>query len=159
MYNKTNKQGAAWLERRFRDHYLPRSSRLSSLYPGVLETLRRLRGEGTLVGICTNKRQAASDAAVEALGLGAYVGAVVGGDRGAMKPDPAHIGAVLAELGCAPGEAAMVGDSEADLRAAAGLAMPCVLVSYGYAAGPVDEMGAAGTIAAMAELIGVLGEL
>lgn len=152
-------QGAAWLNRRFRDHYLPRSSRLSSLYPGVLETLRRLHGEGTLVGICTNKRQEASDAAVAALGLGAYVGAVVGGDRGAMKPDPAHIAAVLAELGCAASDAAMVGDSEADLRAAAGLAMPCVLVSYGYAASPVEEMGATATIAAMGELIDLLPEL
>lgn len=152
-------QGAAWLHERFRAHYLPRSSRLSSLYPGVTETLRRLHDEGTLAGICTNKRQEASDAAVATLGLGAWVGAVVGGDRGAMKPDPAHIAAVLEELGCAPGEAAMVGDSEADLRAAAGLAMPCVLVRYGYAPGPVEEMGAAATIGAMSELIDLLPEL
>jgi phosphoglycolate phosphatase len=152
--------GLEWVTNRFRDFYVPRSTRLSSLYPTAMDTIRALHGQGVRLGICTNKRQSATDIVVEGFGLLAYMGAVVGGDTaGVMKPDPRHIGAVLERLEVQPADAVMVGDSKADLEAARGLAMPCVLVRYGYTAIPVERLGGDRLIERLAELHDVLPNL
>jgi phosphoglycolate phosphatase len=85
--------------------------------------------------------------------------AVVGGDTGVMKPDPRHIGAVLDRLGIDPAEAIMVGDSKADVDAARGLAMPVVLVRYGYTAIPVEDLGGDRLIDRLDELPDAMAEL
>jgi len=149
-------QGLDWVTDRFRDFYLPRSTRLSSVYPTAMDTIRALHGEGVLMGICTNKRQSATDIVVEGFGLKPFMGAVVGGDTGVMKPDPRHIGAVLERLRIDPADAIMVGDSKADVDAARGLAMPVVLVRYGYTAIPVEDLGGDRLIDRLAELPGAL---
>ena len=82
--------------------------------------------------------------------------AVVGGDNGVMKPDPGHIAKVLDKLGVAPSDALMIGDSKADVDAARGLAMPVVLVRYGYTAIPVEELGGDRLIDRLAELHDVM---
>jgi phosphoglycolate phosphatase len=90
---------------------------------------------------------------------------VVGGDRlpGIRKPDPAHLAAVLDELGTAPPHAIMVGDSRNDVVTASALGVPCILVTFGYTAVPARELGAAAAVdrladvpAAMAGLRGTL---
>jgi phosphoglycolate phosphatase len=134
-------QGTEWVVQRFRDYYVPRSTRLSSLYPTAMDTIQLLHGQGVKLGICTNKRQVATDVVVENFGLKRYVDSVIGGDTaGAMKPDPRHLAAVLAELGVEASAALMVGDSKADVAAARALAMPVAVVSYGYTAIPAHEL-------------------
>ena len=145
-------QGLDWVTDRFRDCYLPRSTRLSSVYPTAMDTIRTLHGQGVKLGICTNKRQSATDIVVEGFGLSAYMDAVVGGDNGVMKPDPRHIGKVLEKLGVEPSDSLMIGDSKADVDAARGLAMPVVLVRYGYTAVPVEELGGDRLIDRLSEL-------
>ena len=152
-------EGLEWVTERFRTHYVPRSTRLSSLFPTVMETIRELHDDGVAMGICTNKRQEATDIVVEGFGLGPFMGAVVGGDTGVMKPDPRHVGVVLEKLGVEAADAVMIGDSRADLDAARGLSMPCVLVRYGYTAVPVEELGGDVLIDRMAELHDVLPKL
>ncbi|MBC6439352.1 MAG: HAD-IA family hydrolase [Rhodospirillales bacterium] len=152
-------QGVDWFNERFRHHYVPRSTRLSSVYPTVRETIETLHGDGVALGICTNKRQVATDIVVREFGLLPFMGAVVGGDTGVMKPDPRHIGVVLERLGVEPADAIMIGDSRADLDAAKGLDMPCVLVRYGYTTIPVEELGGDRLIDRMDELHTVLPEL
>ena len=152
-------EGLDWVTERFRTHYVPRSTRLSSVYPTVLETIRELHDDGVRMGICTNKRQEATDIVVSGFGLGTFMGSVIGGDTGVMKPDPGHIQVVLDQLDVAPGDAVMIGDSRADLDAARGLGMPCVLVRYGYTAVPVEELGGNALIDRMAELHDVLPKL
>jgi phosphoglycolate phosphatase len=46
----------------------------------------------------------------------------------------------------------MVGDSEADIAAAAAAGMPSVCVTFGYSAKPVEELGASRLIGHFAEL-------
>lgn len=147
------------VEERFRQFYLPRSTRLSSLYPGVARTIDSLHRDGTAIGVCTNKRQAGADHVVATFGLGQAIGAVVGGDTGVMKPDPAHLAIVLDRLGVDAAEAVMVGDSHADVAAAHGASMPCVVVSYGYAGRPPASLGADCMIDCMEDLIPALAGL
>ncbi len=152
-------EAASAIEDRFRRFYLPRSTRLSSLYPGVAGTIDALRRDGTAIGVCTNKRQAGADHVVAAFGLEEAIGAVVGGDTGVMKPDPAHLAIVLDRLDVAATDAVMVGDSHADVAAAHGAGMPCVVVSYGYAGVPPASLGADRMIDRMADLVPALAGL
>ena len=149
----------AAIEDRFRRFYLPRSTRLSSLYPGVVGTIDTLRQGGAVIGVCTNKRQAGADHVIATLGLGEAISAVVGGDTGVMKPDPAHLAIVLERLGVAATDAVMVGDSHADVAAAHGAGMPCVVVSYGYAGAPPALLGAECMVDRMEDLIPALAGL
>ena len=148
--------GTGTIEERFRVHYLPRSTRLASLYPGVLDTIRELHRSGTALGVCTNKRQAGADHVITAFGLDTVFGAVVGGDNGVMKPDPAHIAIVLEKLGVDAKDAVMVGDSSSDVEAAHGLDMPCVVVTYGYTAKPAACLDGERLIDSMEDLASAL---
>ena len=153
-------QGLDWVVERFRGYYVPRSTRLSSLYPTAMETVQLLHGQGIKLGICTNKRQEATDVVVENFGLRRFMDSVIGGDTtGAMKPDPRHLGAVLTELGVDGSASLMVGDSKADVEAARALAMPVVVVSYGYTAIPADELDGDALIDRLAQLPELLPQL
>lgn len=152
--------GIDWAVERFRECYVPRSTRLSSFYPTAMETIQLLHGQGLKLGICTNKRQEATDVIAQNFGLTRYMDSVVGGDTtGAMKPDPRHLGAVLTELGVDGTAALMVGDSKADVAAARALDMPVVVVSYGYTAVPPTELNGDALIDRLAELPALLPTL
>ena len=86
---------------------------------------------------------------------------MVGGDRlpGIRKPDPAHLAAVLAELGTTPERAVMVGDSRNDLVTASALGVPCILVSFGYTAVPARELGAAAVVDRLADVPAAIARL
>ena len=145
--------GIDWAVERFRECYVPRSTRLSSLYPTAMETIQLLHGQGLKLGICTNKRQEATDVVATNFGLTRFMDSVIGGDTtGAMKPDPRHLGAVLEELGVEASAALMVGDSKADVAAARAFDMPAVVVTYGYTAIPAHELDGDALIDRLAEL-------
>jgi phosphoglycolate phosphatase len=153
-------KGLDWAVERFRESYVPRSTRLSSLYPTAMETVQLLHGQGLKLGICTNKRQEATDVVARNFGLTRYMGSIIGGDTtGAMKPDPRHLGAVLGELGVDGSAALMVGDSKADVAAARALDMPVVVVSYGYTAIPARDLDGDALIDRLAELPALLATL
>ena len=149
------------LYRRFHEHYAAAPCHHSALYPGARAVLAQLRAQGSRIGLCTNKPQAATVALLSALGLEAHFDAIVGGDvlPGIRKPDPAHLAAVLAELGTPPSAAVMVGDSRNDVLTARALGMPCVLVSYGYTAVPARALGADAVIDRLADLPKALRQL
>ncbi len=84
----------------------------------------RLRGGGLRLGVATNDAEKAAHATVDRLGLADRVDFVAGYDSGhGAKPEPGMILAFCAQMGLAPSQVAMVGDSPADL--AAGRAAGC----------------------------------
>jgi phosphoglycolate phosphatase len=138
---------------RFLERYTAEPCRDSTVYDGAREALASLAGDGAKLGVCTNKPQRASELLLQALGLDRYLSAVVGGDEVERhKPHPDHLLETVARLGGQPAEAAMVGDSRNDLRAARAAGMPCILVSFGYSAEPVASLGAEAVIDRFAEL-------
>lgn len=108
-------------------------------YDGVLPVLDRLAAQGWRLGICTNKPQALTEALLDALGLAARFGAVLGGDTDfGRKPNPQGLAEVARRLGGGP--AVMVGDSPADAGAARAAGMPILLFTGGYRDQSVDQI-------------------
>lgn len=149
------------LTRRFLDAYQdPAREHLTRAYPGVAETLDRLRAAGLRLAVCTNKIEAAAVAALREVGLADLLDAIVGSDTvPARKPDPAHVRAALDRIGVAPDRAAMVGDGPNDVAAARAAGLPVLLVSYGYGRAPVAALGADRVIERFADLPAALDTL
>lgn len=145
--------GAAALAPAFLGAYEPRASRKTTLYPGVLDTLRALRTAGLRLAVVTNKPEAATRQILDALGLAGLIEAVVGGDTlPERKPHPAPVTAALRALAAAPEAAVMVGDNHHDVEAGHGAGLKAVLVGYGYAHGDPQTLGADRVVEAFAEL-------
>ena len=107
-------------------------------------TAAALRDAGCALGVCTNKPAGATREILEALALAPLFSAVAGGDTlpGVRKPDPRHLMHVLDALGVAAKDAVMVGDSHNDVNVAKAAGVPTVAVTFGYAHGPVHDLGA-----------------
>jgi len=146
--------------RRFLDLYGAAPIHHSAAYPGVAETLRRLRAAGWRLGVCSNKPQAPSEAILAGLGLADLFEAVAGGDRFPVrKPDGGHLRRTLAAMEAEDAPAVLVGDSRVDLDAARDAGLPVVLVTYGYGQEDVGTLGADGVIADFSVLPAVLASL
>lgn len=132
-------------------------------YPGVPQTLMRLRDAGWRLALCTNKPEAPSRAILSGLGLAEHFAAVAGGDSlPRRKPDPGPLLALLRQLGGAPEAAVMVGDGVNDLLAATAAGVPAVWAAYGYGSAEVEALPHAARIerfdALPAALAGLLPE-
>lgn len=145
---------------RFLTYYERSPAAESRPYPGVTETLARLRERGWTLGVCTNKPQAPSEIILRELGLSELFAVVAGGDRFPVrKPDGGHILGMLDLIGADPEDAVLVGDSRPDALAARDAGVPVVLVTYGYADEPVADLGPDRVITAFTELPAALREL
>ncbi|MEM9168228.1 MAG: HAD-IA family hydrolase [Pseudomonadota bacterium] len=133
------REAAADLEA-FLAHYRAHIADASRPFPGVVALLQGLRAAGAPMAVCTNKREALAVSLLEALGLSTYFVTVVGRDTlGVAKPDPAPA-ALCKERTGAPA-AVFFGDSDADIGAAVGADMPCLIHEKGY--GPLERAGEA----------------
>lgn len=119
-------------------HYEANIAEESRPFPGAVAALDGFHRAGARLAVCTNKREYLSRRLLEALGLNAYFEAIAGRDTfGVSKPDPGHLDQTIALAGGSKERALMIGDSEVDLRAAKSARVPMVLVSFGYARGPI----------------------
>ena len=142
---------------RFAAHYDNDGFPLTREYPGVLDEVRRLKAEGRTVAIVTNKRFAAATAMARHFGWDEVFDGVYAGD---MFTDPAvaaRFGAtvgkvrkpellrmVMAGLGAAPADCALVGDTSSDFEAAAANGVLSVGVAWGY--GTPEELSRADVV-------------
>ena len=99
-------------------------------YPGVREGLTLL--EKRPMAVLTNKPVHFSRAILDGLGLMRYFRYVYGGNSfEKKKPHPMGTETILRELGAAPHEAMIVGDSDVDVRTARNAGTWACGVSYG----------------------------
>lgn len=128
---------------RYLDAYLDDPAAATVIYPGVLEVLEDLTAAGVPLGICTNKPGPTTRPVLAALGLARYFKAVVtADDTPHRKPDGRHLLETLAAMEAAPACAAYVGDSETDVEAGRNAGLPVVAVTWGYAHGAIQGLGA-----------------
>jgi len=120
------------LVRVYREHNEPLHAELECCL-GIEGALDRLRDEGRRMGIVTAKRRVTVQLAFDVLPqLEGYFDVVVGADDTERhKPDPDPILHALDRLGASPGDAAYVGDSPFDIRAAKAAGTHAVAVTWG----------------------------
>jgi phosphoglycolate phosphatase len=130
----------AMLER-FIEHYLSGMPGESRPYPGLVESLDRLREAGMLMAVCTNKMEGLARPLIEGLGLTGYFAAITGGDTFAVrKPDPAHLIGTMHLAGGDLARTVMVGDSLNDLKVAYNAGVPSIGVPFGYSDVPIQTL-------------------
>jgi phosphoglycolate phosphatase len=110
-------------------------------YHGVSESLAALSGGGHRLGVCTNKSEDLSKAALEDLGILRHFQTVIGGDTlSTRKPDPAGLHEAIRRLSADAGTAIYVGDSEVDAETASNAGVRFALFTGGYRKSPVSAL-------------------
>lgn len=122
--------------------YETRLTRDSRPFPGMIEALDRLAGEGMVLAVCTNKVQRLARQLLEELDMAHRFAVIAGADTYSVrKPDPGHILMTVRDAGGDPARAVMVGDSDTDIRAAQAASVPVIAYSGGYTAIPLPSLG------------------
>ena len=119
----------------FLDYYREHKLDFTYVYPGVIEALQALRGDGAAsrrLAVLSNKPVGPSRAIVQALGLADFFSAVYGGNSfETKKPDPLGIQMLLQEFHTKPDQAVIIGDSYIDMLAGRNAGIYSVGVTYG----------------------------
>jgi len=116
------------------DSYESKSTQTTGLMPRVLETLSALRKTGLKMALFTIRGAESTSQLLKRYNLNQFFDAIVTReDVVAVKPDPAHLKAVLKVLGIKPSEAIVVGDSVLDMQCARELDTIAVGVPTGIA--------------------------
>lgn len=110
------------------------------LYPGVKESLDRMRDSGARLAVLTNKPVRVSQAIVDGLGLHDHFFRVYGGNSfDQKKPDPVGILKLMEETGTSAEATLMVGDSSVDVRTARNAKVKAAGLTYGFQPESLDE--------------------
>ena len=128
------RKGLAFFLSYYREHKLDHTT----VYPGIAEALAAIQnsanGAPRKMAVLTNKPVIPSKAIVDALGLGQFFSQVYGGNSfTTKKPDPEGARKLLEEIGVLPEQAAIVGDSQVDVRTGRNAGLRTVGVTYGFA--------------------------
>jgi len=132
----------------------------TTLYPGAMAAVERLRRAGYGVAICTNKPEGLARLLMRRLGVLETFHALTGADTLAMrKPDPEHLRETVRRAGGDPARSLLVGDTVTDRDTARAAGVPSVLVTFGPNGASVTELAPEATIAHYDELVGVVTRL
>ena len=127
---------------RFASHYDNDGFPETREYPGVMDEVRRLKAEGRVLAIVTNKRFVAATAMARHFGWDSVFDGVFAGDMSTPKVrKPELLARVMAHYGAAPDDCALVGDTASDFEAAKANGILSIGVAWGY--GREDELSAA----------------
>jgi len=117
----------------FLEYYRAHMLEYTALYPGVRESLDRLRDAGVTMAVLTNKPVKISRAIVEGLGVAGHFRQVYGGNSfDFKKPHPIGIETLMREFGAAPDRTMMVGDSSVDIQTARNAHVKACGLTYGF---------------------------
>jgi phosphoglycolate phosphatase len=126
----------------------------SVLYPGVRDFLDSCATHGRAMAVCTNKGTDDARNLLSLLGIADFFHVVTGIDAcGLAKPHPAPLTLTLDRLGCAPAEAAFIGDSVIDAQCAASAGVAFLLHESGYGAHDALAFGCEGRFHFYGELV------
>lgn len=138
----------------FRRYYAQENGVRTLPFPGVLEMLTALKADGYRLALVTNKATAFTHPLLAQQAVEGFFDSIVCGDTLTVrKPDPAPLLLACSQLGVAPSEAVMVGDSLNDAAAAHAVGMPVLLLKHGYSSAmPVEEIDCAALLSSLAEI-------
>lgn len=117
----------------FLDYYAANIADHSHAFPHVEDTLVRLKAQGAILAVATNKPQVLADGLIGALGLTPFFGSVIGADTApSKKPHADHVFMAIERAGGRADRAVFIGDSRTDERAARNAGLPFILYPFGY---------------------------
>ena len=118
----------------------------TTVYPGILPLLEKLRARGIPLAVLSNKPHPFTVEIAEKL-FPDQTFAVILGNREGMphKPDPAGALKIATLLGVPPEDCILIGDSTMDLDTAKNAGMGSIAVTWGYH--DAERLAAAGAIA------------
>lgn len=142
------------------DAYSAALAEHTRLYDGAEACLDRLEHAGWRLGVCTNKPERLAVVLLGRLGVLERFKAVLGADSLAVrKPDPEHFRETARRIGALPERSVMLGDTSTDRDTARAAGVPCVLVSFGFAAEPLHELAPEAVVGHFDEIADLLERL
>ncbi|MEI7652669.1 MAG: HAD-IA family hydrolase [bacterium] len=127
------------------------------LLDGAMETLKILKAQGISTAIVTSANRPKMEALVADLKLKDYISYLVTlEDVKEAKPHPEGILKAMRELDAQPSSTLMVGDSEADIRAASHAGIDSVGVTYGTLGKEINKYHPTYTIDSFTDLIKII---
>ena len=104
----------------------------TALYPGIHQSLLALRQAGVTMAVLTNKPQSQADQVARLLQPYGFA-AVMGKQEGfPIKPDPASLHHLMAQLGAPSGESLYIGDSDVDIQLGKAAGVATLGVTWGF---------------------------
>ena len=135
----------------FRERYQPTGLYECRIFPGIVELLNDLRAEGRVTAVATLKPQHLAETLLTREGITGLFDAICGGGAEGYEGTKADIvRRVMAQLGAAPEETVLIGDTKYDILGAHECGITAVGVGYGYAA--PGELTAAGADVIVADM-------
>lgn len=133
------RSGLAWDEAavdreypRLLTEYAAVIDRETTIYPGAVAAIERLRQNGFACAVCTNKPEGLAEELLRRLGMRDLFGALVGSDTlPVRKPDPLAYHEAVTRAGGQVARSFLVGDTPTDRETARAAGVPSVLVSFG----------------------------
>ncbi len=117
----------------FLEYYREHALDYTRLYPGVKESLDRLRDAGKRMAVLTNKPVRMSRHIVDGLGVGSYFFQVYGGNSfDFKKPNPIGVETLMREAAMPHERTLMIGDSTVDVQTAVNARVKSCGVTYGF---------------------------
>lgn len=142
----------------YRERYVPIGIYESQPFPGVDELLKHLQAAGRKLGVATSKPQDMAEHLLRRAELLQYFDAVVGSTPG-KNDDPKWVVVrrCMEQCGAEPASTVLVGDTKYDAVGAARCHIPCIGVTWGYAApGELEAAGVSRIVQSCAELEALL---
>lgn len=139
----------------FLDYYRRHMLDNTAPYPGVAETLEKLKGHK--MAVLTNKPVIFSREMLSRLGFAQYFCHVYGGNSfPRKKPDPMGLNTLMEDLGISAQETLMVGDSDTDILTGRNAGVLTCGVTYGFGAHTLQMVSPDLLIDDMRELLPLL---
>lgn len=127
----------------YREYFADRGLFENEVYPGIMDLLEALKAAGKRLIIATTKPTGFSERIAERFGFARYFDMISGSDLHNTNTKYAVIEAARAALGIDMSSAVMVGDRAHDVEGAHEHGIPCIGVTWGFAApGELEDAGA-----------------
>lgn len=141
----------------YRKEYSENPYNLTTLMPGVKDSLKYLLNKNVRINICTNKRQHVAEKILKLMNLSDNFDFIVGAKENVpLKPQRQMIDFICNQYDSDENEFIMVGDTNVDIMAAKNAGISSIIVDGGYTNKDYKSLGADICLNNMSELKSVL---
>jgi len=141
----------------YRKEYSENPYNLTTLMPGVKDSLKYLLDKNVHINICTNKRQYVAEKILKLMNLSDNFDFIVGAKENVpLKPHRQMIDFICNQYNSNENEFIMVGDTNVDIMAAKNAGISSIIVDGGYTNKDCKSLGADIYLNNMSELKSVL---